>query len=119
MDRRSCVNTFNVKIMKIARKCRPLWSFERCSCVDNFQLAFEIWRQCMIANTFKCFKTTVRVLVFFVAFSMLSYKGSSGIFVAISDTTRILLVFKQDKFTELLSHFVFSCHFGYCFAKMI
>ena len=24
MDRRSCVNTFNVKMMKIARKCRPL-----------------------------------------------------------------------------------------------
>ena len=70
-------------------------------------------------ETFKCFKTTVRVLVFFVDFPMFSYKGSSGIFVAISDTTRILLVFKQDKFTELLSHFVFSSRFGYCFAKMI
>ena len=58
-------------------------------------------------------------LGFFVAFSMFSYKGSSGIFVAISDTTRILLVCKQDKFTELLSHFVFSSRFGYCFAKMI
>ena len=58
-------------------------------------------------------------LVFFVDFSMFSYKLSSGIFVAILDTTRILLVFKQDKFIELLSHFVFSCHFGYCFAKMI
>ena len=51
--------------------------------------------------------------------SMCSYKGSSGIFVAISDTTRILLVFKEDKFTELLSHFVFSSHFGYCFTKII
>ena len=58
-------------------------------------------------------------LGFFVAFSMLSYKRSSGIFVAISDTTRILLVFKQDKFTELLSHFVFRSRFGYCFAEMI
>ena len=35
-------------------------------------------------------------------FSMFSYKGLSGIFVAISDTTRILLVFKQDKFSEFL-----------------
>ena len=69
----------------------------------------------MMMNTFQCFKITVRVLVF----SMFSYKGLSGIFVVISDTTRILLVFKQDKFAELLSHFVFSSHFGYCFAKMI
>ena len=39
----------------------------------------------MITNTFQCFKIMVRVLVF----SMFSYKGLSGIFVAISDTTGV------------------------------
>ena len=79
----------------------------------------------MITNTFQCFQGAIMLqnygtcLGFSVDFSMFSYKGSSGIFVAISDTTRILLVFKQHKFTELLSHFVFSSNFGYCFTKMI
>ena len=75
----------------------------------------------MITNTFKCFKTTVRVLVFLLLFQCSAIKGR-GVFLWRFQTLLGYywsLVFKQDKFTELLSHFVFSSRFGYCFAKMI
>ena len=74
-------------MMKIARNVVVLTLLMR----GQFPVGFRSMEVKYDHEYFSMLQNYGTSLGFFVDFSMLSYKGSSGIFVAISDTTRILL----------------------------